>query len=250
MSICIFILASVDDLENNLLNEFERRLNDITEKYSTFVNCIRKSLKAKNVPAESLLLTLLPISAFDHYKQCITLLDTHAEELERASSVDGIFKILITQFSSFINCGIFDYLVKEYQLDNGEKEWKYSEDLKSFLEGLKVSEFININPLLKEYSQTTNCVLKVDCKATEKLAKIINLKRFVAKILQLNSIALQLVDIKEGCVVVTFLIKTPVAKIVFNEHTVFTEEQKKKFRELSVLWLTCNGHFYDFDFSA
>ena len=123
---------------------------------------------------------------------------------------------------------------------------KYPEYLQAFLNGLRVSEFIKINPLLKEYSGTTKCFLKVDYEVTVRLAKIVDLQKAIAKILHLNSAALQIVDLKEGCVVVTFLIRTPVAELVFHECTVFTEEQQREFRDLSVLWLCCNNHTYDF----
>ena len=72
-------------------------------------------------------------------------------------------------------------------------------------------------------------------------------KSSMAKILGINSAALSLRDIKEGCVVATFLLPTPVAEIIFNKCTEFTKEQVKQFKALSVLWLKCNGFLFDFN---
>ena len=84
-------------------------------------------------------------------------------------------------------------------------------------------------------------ILKFDIESTSRLAKLKKLKSSVARILGLSPSAIQLYDIKDGCVVATFLIPTPVAELVFNADTVLTEEQEKELRALQVLWLKCNG---------
>ena len=84
-------------------------------------------------------------------------------------------------------------------------------------------------------------VLKFDIKSTSRLANLVNLKSSIADILGLTPSAIQLYDIKDGCVVATYLIPTPVAELVFNADSVLSEEQEDAFRALQVLWLQCNG---------
>ena len=69
------------------------------------------------------------------------------------------------------------------------------------------------------------------------------LKRAIAKILNINSVAFKLCDIKDGCVQATFLIPTTVAEIVFNELNFLSKEQVKQLQDLAVLRLECNNSF-------
>ncbi len=64
--------------------------------------------------------------------------------------------------------------------------------------------------------------------------------------MDLNPSALELVDIEDGCVIVTFLIPASIADAIFISDKVFTSQQEDKFRAASVLWLKCNGYTFDF----
>lgn len=87
-------------------------------------------------------------------------------------------------------------------------------------------------------------ILKYDIETSCNLAKVYNFKRRIAKILGLLPSALHILDIKDGCVVVTFLIPASVADDLFTPDTVFTSEQEEELRAESVLWLKCNGHTF------
>ena len=130
---------------------------------------------------------------------------------------------------------IFERIAKTYQLNNGQDEFKYPEHLETYIKKQKISEFIKINPLIEKLTtNSTEMILKFDIESTSQLAKLKKLKSSVARILGLSPSAIQLYDIKDGCVVATFLIPTPVAELVFNADTVLTEEQEKELRTLQV----------------
>ena len=155
--------------------------------------------------------------------------------------------MLIKEYASFLNYEIFQLIVDKYQLDNGQEEFKYPDHLKAYVNEHKISEFVEINPLLKDFTDSSKeVILKIDIVATSRLAKIKNLGTKFAEILHVNPITLRLLDIKEGCVVVTFLIPTPVAKIVFNKYTTLTERQIQDFKTLAILWMKCNGCYFFF----
>lgn len=244
--------ASLDaDNCRDLKIQLKKKETFISEKYSLYVSCIHESLEAEGVSAKALCSALMNFSAFNHSKQMVILVSAHKAELEKAIDLHGIFSILTTEYASFLNYDIFCYIVRKYQIDHGQEELKYREHLNAYLESLSAAEFVEINPLLKEYSSTSKeCVLKIDTESTVRLAKIIDLQTAITEILGLKSSALQLLDIKDGCVVVTFLTPTPVAELVFTEHTVLTEEQKRRFRALSVLWLRCNNRTFNFAVKA
>ena len=46
--------------------------------------------------------------------------------------------------------------------------------------------------------------------------------------------------------VATLLIPAPVADFIFSRDNAFATEEVKEFRALSILWLECNGHKYEF----
>ena len=133
----------------------------------------------------------------------------------------------------------------KYKIDDGQEELKYPEYLKAYINKHKISEFVTINPLLKKFTASTDLILKIDIESTSELGRIKNLKSAVADILGLKSAAIRLLDIKDGCVVVTFLIPTPLAEVIFNRETIFTEEQLAKLQALDILWLRCNGHTFE-----
>ena len=57
----------------------------------------------------------------------------------------------------------------------------------------------------------------------------------------LNPSAIHIVDLKEGCVLMTCLIPASVADVIFKTSMMFTQQQEDKFRAASVL---CNGHHF------
>ena len=90
-------------------------------------------------------------------------------------------------------------------------------------------------------------ILKYDIENTCRLAKIDTLKKFIAKIMDdLNPSALQIVDIEDGCVILTFLIPASVADAIFTPTKVFTQQQEEEFQSASILWLKCNGQPFFF----
>ena len=58
--------------------------------------------------------------------------------------------------------------------------------------------------------------------------------------------ALRLISVEKGCLVVTFLIPTQLAQIIFTGEKEFTAEEIKEFQALSVLWLECNQRRFEF----
>ncbi len=73
------------------------------------------------------------------------------------------------------------------------------------------------------------------------ILKVPAVLKSIAAIFGLLPSALELVDIKDGCVIVTFLIPASVADAIFTPDTVFTSQQEDKLRAVSLLWLKCNG---------
>ena len=236
-------LNSLDpSIYKDLQHQLGVKLRKICLQYSDYVNCIRKSLKGTGITADDFSMDLLTVPAFSHSKRQMTLLSAHEKQLRTAGDINDIFQILQREYASFLNYKVFEVIAERYKLNKGQEEFRYPKHLENYIKKHNIEEFASINPLKKgTNANSTELVLKLDIELTSQLACLIDLKHFIADILGLNPSVIQLCDIKDGCVVATFLILTPVAELVFNADTVLTEEQVEEFRALGVLWLKCKG---------
>ena len=136
--------------------------------------------------------------------------------------------------------------MREYGLDQGQEELKYPKYLKAYMESHKGSEFIQINPLLKKFADSSN-PLTFKFESTCTLADLDKLKLSVTNILGLKEAALRLLDIDEGCITVMYHISPSIAGVIFTSDKKFTTKEKRQFQALSVKWMEYGGHTYTFE---
>ena len=216
--------------------------------YASYVDCLRCIIEEERLSPEALRSYLLSVPAFSKsFKvQKMALLSDHKSELMKQATITDIFNFLSTEYASFLNYGIFEKIIKKYNISTDQEELKYSDHLKAYIEKYKISEFLMINPLLKHKENSKKLTLKFDIENTCTLARVDELKKIIAKILKLKPSTLHIVDIEDGCVVVTFNIPTFVADVLFTPDTLFVPQQQDELRAASVLWLKCNGYTFDF----
>jgi hypothetical protein len=203
----------------DLAQKLEKNLTQITERYTFYVNYILTSIQEEGVSVDAVRSFVMGMTAFQSgsKEQCMLLIGIKTE-LNEAGTINKIFDLLVCNCASFINCRVFQLLAKRFGVKESDDEiMNYPEHLEAYVNLHKISEFIKINPALKEYRAEfgAELVLKFNIDPTCKLARINDLQAAVAVILDLQASTLQLVDITEGCVVVTFLIPTEVADIIF-----------------------------------
>ena len=236
------------DIKMDLEYVLEKNLDEIITKYALYVDCVRALVKEKGVSPEDLCSFLLSLSASSKsYKgQTLSLLSDKKSELIKKGTITDIFNFLTTECASFLNYDIFEKIQKKYNLPGDREELSYHEYLKAYIESHKISEFIKINPLLNCEDGSKKLILKYDIETTCSLAKVNELKKFIAKILDLNPSALHILDIKDGCLLVTFLTPASIADAIFTSDTAFTSQQIHELQSASVLWMECNGHTFNF----
>ena len=234
------------DLEQQLQDNLEK----ITTQYASYADYILTSMKAKEVSVTEFRSYLLNLTAFrPGCKQQCKLLSGMKAELDEADTINKIFDLVSCNCATFFDTKIFQLLVNRFGIKDTEDTGilDYPKHLKVYINKHKISEFIAINPALEKHSTGSEKItLKFDIELTSKLAKLTNLQAAVAKILGLKASTLQLVNIEEGCVTVTFHIPAEATDIIFVHNKQFTPGDIEDFRALSVLWLECNGHKYDF----
>ena len=109
-----------------------------------------------------------------------------------------------------------------------------------------MSEFIQINPLLKKFADSSNpLTFKFDIKSTCTLADLDKLKLSVTNILGLKEAALHLLDIDEDCITVTYHISPSIADVIFTSDKKFTTKEIRQFQALSVKWMEYGGRTYN-----
>ena len=227
----------------------KRNLKAIVKKYGLYVDCLRTILQEKGATPSELRDHLHSVSVFSANctEHGLALIPDKDHQLNKAESITDIIVFLKNQCSSFLDYEIFQGIAKKYNINEDREELRYGEHLKAYVDMHKVSEFIQINPLLKSKDNSKKLTLKLDIQSTCRLAKVVELKESIAEVLKLNPSALHLVDCKNGCVVVTFSIPADVADLLFTTDTEFTPHQVDQFRAFSVLWIECNNQSFHFE---
>lgn len=232
------------DLMDDLNQQFEINLKEIKKRYLSFVSSLCKSIKSKGVTVSDFRNYLLNFSAFEDEKdeQDHKFLSKVREKLEKADSIDGIFSF-VREWASFLNDDIFQCIMAEYKIPKDCEPMNYSKHLWDYLQKHKLSDFAKINPRLEKITGSSEkFILKVNIHKLEKISRIIELKHTVANILGLRTSALKLIDIHEGCVVVTFLVPPFVPDALFGGGKTLTATQVEQFRGLSIEWLKCGEY--------
>ena len=243
-------LAKLDPkVRVDLKHQLKQNFKQISRCFASFVNYVRKSILQMGISADDLCASLLSLPALKsgESNQQVMLLSEISDKLEKATTVNGIFNVLNRNYATFLNYEIFLNIAEEYEVDPDHEKMKYPEYLDDYMRMHKLSEFEEINPLLKNVKCGSNeMVLKFDIAMTCSLAKLQEYTLNIADILGLRPSALRLLSIEEGCVVITLLIPAPVANFIFNSDKTFSTVEKKQFQALSILWLKCNDYVYDF----
>ena len=242
------------DLEY-ILDEYHK---EIVARYASYVLRIRNWFEEKK-SVDTLRSYLLSLDAFQsgsNLNAHCKLLSGIKDELEKATTICQIFDV-VNNCTSFINYELYECMVNDHHIctDQRPEALRYPEHLKAYFEKHRITEIIKISPKfspnLEKYiyaDKLKKLILKLDVDKTSKLAKVIEIKKDIAKIFKILPSAIQLYTIDDGCVVVTFYLPTLIANLVFPEcGRTLSPEETEKFRSISVLWLECNSNRYSFN---
>ena len=197
----------------------------ITTQFASYVSEIYGRIEAKQID-------LNKIKQFLENK-----LDS---DLDEANSLDDIFRLLRRRSKAslnFLNYGIYESLRDKFIPEEKDESLNYPDYLKAYANKHRLSEVFKIIPKLKEIDiSTSNNILniKFDIKASDKLINVLELQESLALLLEIMPSDLQILNIEQGCVIVTFLIPPRAAEVAFQHVREFTPEQLSR---LSVKWI-------------
>ena len=237
------------EVKEDLKMELRHNLKAIKDRYASYVSHIYESIKdAVNV--ESLRVYLLDLSALDcdndDDEEQYKLLSAVRAKISQAKSIHDIVISLQLNCATFLHYDVFHMIQMHYKVAVSE-ELNYPEHFKAYINKHKLSEIIKTNPKLEKIiipATSERLILKFDIPHTSRVAKVIDLKVAIAKILHLKPSALQLLNIDKGCVEVTFLIPSNVADFVFKK---LSSKQIEELQVLPVIWLKCCHYDYHFN---
>jgi hypothetical protein len=234
------------DARRTLRQQLQRNLIAIQESFAGYIDCIQQALVEKGVRLQRLksYLVRLPCVCGD---QNFMLLSSKKDDIEEAVDIYDLF-MKLDGCTSFLNCFIFEKIVIQFKIDEGQESLQYPKELRRYVEKHTISQFIEVHPVLNNYTDgTKKLVLILDIELTCKFSKLVDIGHSVARLMNMDECALLIHNVGKHCVIATFLIHSLVADKIFTgpAASIFSIGQKDQLRNLSVLQLKCNG--YDFN---
>lgn len=210
-----------DSEKQNLEFRIKTDLDKLQKKFATLQTSVRKSLKGRGVPTKDVVAHVIGFGVSDEHKKELMALD----------SFDEVF-IILTDYWSFLDCDLLENIVENYGCDTDqEKIGKYQEELNLFCKR-RISEVPNKSLVLSNDQTRERMIVKLNIN-DPRLAIIKDLKIKICKILSIEPWSLQIMEIKEGCILLTFLVSFHISKHLFSKSLM--KVQCEDLKDLSVL---------------
>ena len=245
-------IDSLSEAEHDSLKQQLRdNLRTILTAYAKYTFCIAKSLKNKEVDISELRAYCLSLYVGCDEHNLVLMSSRVGDEFDK---VDNIFDFMtkLRKFVSFLDCHFFEEIVIQFKIDDTQKELKYPEKLRQYVQKHTVSEFIDIHPVLNEYTDDMKeLVIVLDIEQiTSNMSQVLDVGQALAHIMKLDQCKLLIHNIGRGCVTVTFLIPTLAAEHIFSgrKECIFSQQQIEELRKVSIAMLKCNN--YEFDLTS
>ena len=230
----------------NLKYQLGENFKEIKRKYSSFVSCLCKRIEKED--PTTVKLHLYNLLGFKPGQDVQFMSDV--EKMENTAKMSEIF-LTLSKYASFLNYDIFQALLEKFCTEEDRKnpDLRYSEYFNAYINKLKISEFIWINPKLEDRCATSKKQfdLKFDIEESCHFLKIIDLKVCAASIFHCLPAQIEIVAVKEGCVDVTFQVPVTVADATFTKDALqLTMGQIEEFQALPAAWLKYNNNIFYF----
>ena len=238
---------------DSLKQQLRANLMMICKAYSDYTDCVAVSLHKKNVNVHRLKSFSLNLYVGNDEHNLMPLSSKRGAE-DKINQFDNVYGVIsaLCKFTSFLNFNVFEQLINKFEIDKTQEELKYPEKLRQYVEKHTVSEFMEIHPVLNQYTDDTKkLVIILDVKQiTVSVCEVLDIGQALAHIMKLDQCQLLIHNIGGGSVTVTFLIPTFIADYMFSgqKECIFSQEQIEELRKISIKMLKCNC--YEFDLTS
>ena len=224
-------------LRGRLTNDYRR----INSEYSRFCRSIRKSLRDREITPQELAEVLMELNAFSLrvHDQNMHLLGARLDEIEKAESVNHVFKIL-HPYGSFFDCYIIKHVVHSHLCtdDDREKLKKYLEKLEEYCQRSIFECPHFATPEQDPKFRTLVMKMDDDISSSFTMKALEAFRDQLATALHLEGHTLHLCSVENGCFQLVFQIPDFVKAATFP----LSSEQKKLLIKLNIKRVECDGN--------
>ena len=232
----------VDSEEEDYTEQFEKETKQMRVRFAELVDDVSNSLEKRNVTTDRAVLFLQNVHP---------VLKSRIDDMTKASNMDQVLTIVTDQACSWFDYEIIKDLVDKFGVDGDRKLLsEYEAKFKEFAEQRTLpngKKHIEVGSGARKGGK--QLVVKIDKEWNEinfkDLDKICN---SLASILNVKRRDLYLADVREGCVMMTFMITEELAETLFpnkNDLTssklssYFSSSQLKLLQDEGIILLTC-----------
>ena len=227
---------SQDDLpfedDEDDCEEFEKATMKIQKHFGDFITDVCCSFKKRKVNIE--MLTLYLQSSFPVMKP-------RSKELNEATSMEQVFKIVVDQACSWFDYQVILSIIEKFG-DSSDKDraQEYEKEFKEYAERRLPKEERHIEIGNGAKVGTRQLVVKVDKEWAEvNFNELDKLRGSFASILGVRRRELYLTDVREGCIMMTFMIQEELASKLFPTKSCLTAKQIHSLKSESVIFVKC-----------
>jgi hypothetical protein len=222
----------------NLLWKLKDNFYKLKTRFGNYTYCVQQSIASKGISVETLRDYLL-----HHTRDVRAVLPSIiTADFVEAKTFTSIFLILERkECSSFWNYGIYENLIEHFELDREQKDLKYTEEFKTYVKEHRISELVNLAPVLSKFTDDKmEIIIVLDIDSMGMSEQLVVLQDKVATIMKVPPSEILIYKIGKGSVVVTFLIpQAYLEKLVVAPLRAGTVTSLKKEHILSIMF---GGH--------
>ena len=223
--------------KEDLHTRLKMETKEINLKFYNLLSNFFKSLKERNIPVDDLKTHLMVLEAFDDDDQHQSAFNEQTEELEKASTINEVFKV-IKVFCSFYNYGLIEHLINIVGSD--EDKARFEEYESNFTEYAKRRIYECPPKTAMCTAQHCDMYVKLESHFSNKhsLNDLRELHYSLCKLLKVSQHVLRLCCIEKGCIRLTFQIP----HFVKQQLLPLTPEQEQALVQLNVTQLICSDY--------
>ena len=215
--------------------------SDLKLHFSRYVSTICNKLEKKK--------RLSKLKIFIRKKLPGVNIDLHKyynNEITNAKTVLELLRIFSDQVIFKFDYEMFEMIRKEFKIDDANlsnleiERLKYENFLQKFIDEHKfIVQCQPMNELMSDHSDQI-ITLKLEIREFASARDISSIKSSLANFLKTTSENLQLIGLKNGCILVTYFIFT---SLQFVQE--LTEDWMEEFQRMSALWMMCGKYKFD-----
>ena len=198
--------------DKEMVKMIKKTMKQLEKKFRVLVSSTKKHMITESVDVSELCdaVTNLPTTLKEEHKKFIK---EKEDEISKAEGIDKVFRIA-NKYWDFLNYSLLQYIIDEYGSDEIQSEMEaFDEEIRSFRRNTLLKPFSKVykrKPELeneKEMKKLISVHEKIDL-ATATLEDVEKFRNKLCSELSLYEFSLQLAEIQDGCLMLTWLVST------------------------------------------